>query len=83
MNQNAVDVARAFKAHERPSRPTVQTLEHAPATGAVAGIALPGADPNQVWVEGTQRDGADALGGLIVKDGVPGDAGTGAFPKPA
>ena len=84
MDQNAVHIVGFLQAHEGPSRPTINALVDATSTGvAVARISFASAHPNQIRVQAAQGDSSDALGGLVIKQWRPRDAGTFALPKPA
>ena len=70
MNENSVDVSGLLQAHEVPRRTPVEALEQTPGRSCGCCVGLPSPVPTQTRSGlSAQRDGPNALGGLVVKDG--------------
>ena len=84
VNENAVDISSVREAHEVPRSASVEAAEQASAAGvAVSGVSFACSNPNEVGIERAEGDRTDALGGLVVKEGFPGDTRAGALPQSA
>src|SRR5439155_11627615 len=69
---------------EPPGLPGIGRKEYTSSVhDVVAGIALAGADPDEIRVGRRQRDGTDRCGGLILEDRIPGVTAVGRFPDAA
>jgi len=78
------DLLRVAQAEMRPGFSGVGGLVHAVADGEIRALqTFAAAHVDDVGIAGRDGDGADAPGGLIVKDGIPGVAKVVGFPDAA